>query len=31
MADVDPKDGVHLTPAGHAAWGRHGEAVRGLL
>lgn len=32
VAEVDPADGVHLTPAGHATLGRAiAEAVRGLL
>lgn len=32
VAEVDPTDGVHLTPAGHAALGRAvAGAVRGLL
>jgi lysophospholipase L1-like esterase len=32
VAEVDPADGVHLTPAGHAILGRAiAEAVRGLL
>ncbi len=32
VAEVDPADGVHLTPVGHAALGRAvAEAVRGLL
>jgi lysophospholipase L1-like esterase len=32
VAEVDPADGVHLTPAGHAELGRAvAEAVRGLL
>jgi lysophospholipase L1-like esterase len=32
VAEVDPADGVHLAPAGHAALGRAvAEAIRGLL